>query len=757
MEYQRQFIEQAVSMAASSVQRERSEDAKFKFTCEGFWAVELFLSQATPQQVKDFKQALEQGYLELTAFYAHFNELLNEENSRIMLSFASEYAKSIDYKLNTALACDINGFSWGMADFLYDAGVRYLATQINTHHGGYPFDRPFVPFYWETPSGNRILVWSGITYHKANLLGLVPGLNYDGDVGVPGIDIGGSGQFIDVRDLTLAEAKLFPLLEGLEKSGYSHDFLLLAGSGLYTDNSPPTDRICEHIQKWNEKHGDIVRIRTATLSDYFSHLESRLEEIPIYKGDWNDWWSDGVASSPWETRIFREAQRTTRMLRTLDPHSNIIPNQDMRQIEKNLIAFAEHTWGYAYSVPLPWHCNSYRNFTGKARYAIEADNQAQNALFKLMSSKGQGSFQVERPLSYKLINPIDDKVKTKVCIQADYWEEPLLKSGIMLVDEFGRRYPFQIRLQARNYEIEFVAELDGLEERVLHLVPDPNAASRIDERPEIGDSFENDLYRLHWKMGTGIDSLIDKKTGVELLGASDYSLFAPVYQKFTVPAGDSQLAFRSRAGITKVKPEFEVHAGRLRGVTVAESGEVYTKLVFDFEVKGASFYRAEVTFYRELPFLDVHLVLHKEDVWDPEGMYAAFPLQTDGGMWYLDKAGKEIVPGRDQLPYTCCDYYMVQEGAVLCGGQTGVSISMPDVPLLQIGGLKLWDYSKSIEPEGTLFSWLTNNKWETNFKASCGGFYEFRYRIEAGPELANAGEALRRCRNHNYPFVSLRL
>ena len=48
---------------------------------------------------------------------------------------------------------------------------------------------------------------------------------------------------------------------------------------------------------------------------------------------------------------------------------------------------------------------------------------------------------------------------------------------------------------------------------------------------------------------------------------------------------------------------------------------------------------------------------------------------------------------------------------------------------MTIGGLKLWDYTTEIEPHGTTFAWLLNNKWETNFRISCAGFYENRFVI----------------------------
>lgn len=149
-DYHYQFLKQAVSFALSPRQCERAEDTKFRFTCEGFWEVEQFLASASEAQIFDFLKAVKIGYIELTAFYAHFTELMDEETTRRMLSYAVNHAKSVNYQLDVAMSCDVNGFCWGMADMLYDAGVRYLMTNINSHHGGYPFDKPFVPFYWET-------------------------------------------------------------------------------------------------------------------------------------------------------------------------------------------------------------------------------------------------------------------------------------------------------------------------------------------------------------------------------------------------------------------------------------------------------------------------------------------------------------------------------------------------------------------------------------------------------------------------------
>ncbi|MBR5144773.1 MAG: hypothetical protein IKW53_06960, partial [Clostridia bacterium] len=81
------------------------------------------------------------------------------------------------------------------------------------------------------------------------------------------------------------------------------------------------------------------------------------------------------------------------------------------------------------------------------------------------------------------------------------------------------------------------------------------------------------------------------------------------------------------------------------------------------------------------------------------------------------------------LPKTCCDYFAFDRGFFSKGSNEILVVNSKDVPLMTIGGLKLWDYTTEIDPSGVVYAWLLNNKWETNFRISCAGFYENRFTI----------------------------
>ncbi len=197
-------------------------------------------------------------------------------------------------------------------------------------------------------------------------------------------------------------------------------------------------------------------------------------------------------------------------------------------------------------------------------------------------------------------------------------------------------------------------------------------------------------------------------------------------------------------------------AGRCTAIERVAAGPVYERWEFHYEVPGASQYVLVATFFPELPQIELVARLIKTDVRDPEGMYVLFPLAVDGGTWYLDKPGAPIRPGIDQLPQTCTDYYLVQHGAALAGKKCGVAWTTLDAPLVQLGKLRLWTYSTQIEPTGPLYSWLTNNKWDTNFRISCGGAYDFRYLVQFGHAFADARQAVAQVRSLSYPPLVVR-
>jgi hypothetical protein len=742
-----EFLRQAVQLALAPEQKSRDEASRFKFTCEGFWQVEQFLAKASSKERRDFIGALKSGVMELSASRLHFTELPDQDLLRRSLRPAVDFAKKESIPLRLSMECDINGLSWGMADALADIGVRWLSMNINHHHGGYPFGKPLVPFQWESPSGRRLLAWCGMAYHKANLFGLMGGQTPDGDPGVPGFKLAGTNTWIDVQDISFAERKLLPLLQWLETTDYAYDFLPLMGSGLYTDNSPPSQQYCRIIQQWNAKHGQSVHVRTATQAEFFQHLEQHAKNLPVHRGEWTDWWSEGVAATPQDTLVFRNAQRTRHLIDLLDPDSKVVSPERRWAIDDKLMLYAEHTFGYSHTFLST--LLTQQVFMRKTKHAVDADVLASTGLNEVLHKRGEGEFTDRRPFEYKVLNPLKTAVRSVACLPLDFWEWPAVQTGFRVVDDRGRTLPHQVEGSPRGWTVAVMVELDPGAECHLKLVP-PGETKTADA--PAGEAFENEYYRAAWIKDKGIVSLTDRVTGAQVLDPAMGALGSPIYQLF---AGGE----RGPAGTIfppRKRPADQVTAGQCTTIKRVASGPVCERWEFHYQVPGATQYVLAATFFRNLPQIELTARVIKTDVRDPEGMYVLFPFAVAGGIWHWDKPGALIRPGMDQLPQSCTDYYLVQHGAALAGKECGIAWATLDAPMVQLGKLRLWTYSTSIEPTGPLYSWLTNNKWETNFRISCGGACDFRYVIQLDRSFADAPQAAAQARALSYPPLVMR-
>ncbi len=757
--YHRDFIAQAAALATSPAQASRPVEARFKFTCEGFWALEQYLRSASSAEVQALLDAFASGCLELTALRFHLSELLDEGHLRDSLAPARDFARRHGVPLDCAMSCDINGLPWAFIDLLAESGVRYLSTNLNAHHGGYPLGGPLQPFWWESPRGRRVLVWNGLAYHRANFLGLMGGTVPDGRIGIPAVDRGrsdaeieGSGREVDVRDISFAERKVFELVNALERSGHPRRFLPVMGSGICTDNSPPGDDCCRLIAGWNAKHGDRVLIRTATLREFFAHLEANEPSIPVQRGDWPDWWADGLASAPRDTAIFRHAQRTKNLIERLDPEAKVVPVDERAALGASLGLYAEHTFGH--SETFSGSLLTQQVFARKSMLAAEADTSVNGAFDRVRTALGEGQVRAGRPFRFIVVNPHPAPHTAVASLPLDWWESPAVHAGFAVRDGQGNVLPHQLEKIARGWCAHVVVTLPPSGRLELALDFSPPAATPAPTVTQGKDRFANAHYAVGFDGERGLTSLRDTATGSELVDqTAGQALGAPVWQHF--PGGD-----RNAAGgylmAPRTIPRSVVYHGRLVARRCTANGPVYREWELDYAVLGAHRYTLQVRCLHALPQLALTAKVHKVATRDPEGFYVSFPFAMPGGTWHLDRAGGSIRPGVDQIPGSCCDYYAVLDGAACCGAATGVAWTTLDAPLVQLGRLRLWEFGTTIEPHGALYSWVANNKWECNYPIYIADNCEFRYLVTFGAGLRGPSDALDEVRRATVPFVALR-
>ncbi|HYG19595.1 MAG TPA: hypothetical protein VD816_11735, partial [Ohtaekwangia sp.] len=122
-----------------------------------------------------------------------------------------------------------------------------------------------------------------------------------------------------------------------------------------------------------------------------------------------------------------------------------------------------------------------------------------------------------------------------------------------------------------------------------------------------------------------------------------------------------------------------------------------------------------------------------------ESVRFAFPFNIRNAETVIDLAFGEIRPEREQLSGANKNFFSVNNGVSISGMRQHVLLTTVGTPILEVGGLngEAWmsdrreflDWSRFTSSSPTVYSWVMNNSWGTNYKASQSGRVEFRYSI----------------------------
>jgi hypothetical protein len=126
-----------------------------------------------------------------------------------------------------------------------------------------------------------------------------------------------------------------------------------------------------------------------------------------------------------------------------------------------------------------------------------------------------------------------------------------------------------------------------------------------------------------------------------------------------------------------------------------------------------------------------------ESWWDmglhvhPEATYILYPFDVPGATARLDLGGQPMEVGADQLPGVCLDYFTVQGWVDLSNEELGVTVAVPENPMVQLGDFHFaHNQAECALERAMLLGWVTNNYWETNFRAHQPGRVHARYRLQ---------------------------
>jgi alpha-mannosidase len=710
------------------------DDAKFRWNIEISWALENFVRTRPEADVKALADLIRAGRVELSALYLQVSDAFAHEEIVRTVDASIEFARRYGFEVRSAMNNDVNGFAWSLPQIFARAGVRYFASGINETRSRAPLRRPN-PFWWESPDGSRILHWNGEHY------------------------LFGNYELLLHEPVDRSAPKVGDYLAKLEARGdYPYDIIAFNVGAWVTDNCPPGRGLSDRVKEWNERFVS-PKLRLATMREFFERMEKSYgASLPVHKLGWPDYWTDGVASTAFETGLNRiahneliSAEKVSALAARLDLGKAFrFPAGEIRDGHRSSMLYDEHTWGAWNSIDEPWSELARGQWATKSGFAYEARETSRtllrrgaDALAGLISSGGEHEFMVFNPVSWARTDAV------RVTLPAGPLREA--KGRLRVIDRVtGSEAKFQMsgedailvlapNVPAMGYTV-FAVEVEK---------PTDTASRQGSPAGETsGPAIENRYYRVTVDPKTGgIKSLFDKDLGLELVDAScPWPLNAYIYEQ---PEGGRKAVddMTKRAAFKRwTSQEARIEAG--------ESGAVTSSLVVRSSPKMCLSLEQRIVLYEDIKRIDLVDVLNKEETFAPEAVYFAFPFNVSDAPSAVKKGGSspkgavapdvrfeiaaaDMAPGKEQLPGTTLDWHTVQHWVEFSGEDARVVWSPVEAPLVQFGDINTGKWQKTLDlANAWVFSYAMNNYWMTNFKASQEGRVEFRYSLTSAPPAA---------------------
>jgi hypothetical protein len=171
-------------------------------------------------------------------------------------------------------------------------------------------------------------------------------------------------------------------------------------------------------------------------------------------------------------------------------------------------------------------------------------------------------------------------------------------------------------------------------------------------------------------------------------------------------------------------------------ISVKESGPLVASLVAESDAPGCKRLVREIRVIDGLDRVEIIDMVDKTPIRAIEGVHFGFAFNVPNPQVRINSPGAVVQPEKDQLPGACKNWFSVERWVDVSNDNYGVTWVTADAPLMELGGLTANlprgqpnpdAYMKTIGPSATLYSWVMNNHWHTNYRADQEGEMTFRY------------------------------
>ena len=776
LENQCAYLDAAVELAAAAAGW--PEPARWRWNVETTLPLERWL-HTRPRPLRErFFELARSGLIEVCALSCNMHtEAFSIDELARQVTFATQLRDRFDVPIVSAMQTDVPGATSALPELLTGAGVTNLSVAHNFagrsvpyRHCGQQLPRAF---RWRGGSGRDLWVWRTDSMRgSAYMEGYIVGLGTGYEAALTALPRYLAALQVTAHPYQGAPGHWLGLPPGVsdDETPYPFDILHLRIQGEMADNAPPSLVPAQIVKQWNEQWA-YPQLRMATNREFFDALRTETgDRLPVFEGDWTDWWADGVGSAAREVALGREGQRSVAVGQALHTFADLLGDgdhewrDDVERCYERLTLFDEHTWGAAD----PWKDDLDGRSSGrlqwqiKGAFALEAHDRAlalrdhgTRRFGAALENRGAGT----REPVLTVFNLSAGEVSEVVSVFIP-WEAGL-ESGVEAIDlTTGEPVPCELqtpanpRFQARGRWLRLLASaVPPLGFRTWGLRPrSGGGAIEPVSGPQHRGRYE---LRLDAASGT-LESIVDRETGRELVERqSPFGFNQYVYDRYATAPDVNHLS--GRVGEEGGQWLLAERAVAIDGVLVRqEASPLADRVVVRLRAPGAERLESTYEAVAGASALRIENRIWKLPVAEKESVYFAFPFAVSEPQLAWEVTGGTERAAAPRIPGSAFHMRAIRHWVAIQGDGAGIGWATLDAPLIETGMLHLpyAPFPPTFEAEpadaATIFSWAANNLWDTNFPTRQGGEVRFRYRVASTAEgspwelgSAAAGGAIR--------------
>ena len=678
----------------------------FKFNFEDAWLVDNYIHSRTPARTRRLLSLAAHDRVSVNPIYLNLlTGLCTAEELYRSLYFAGRLeAEGVPIK--SACLTDVPTPSWFIPSLLRDAGVSYFASGGNQSRSlllAHSRLNENSPFYWEGADGRRVLAWFARNYRQFNRL---------------------AGDHPTVARLRRTVPQF---LARYRRPDYPVDAVMLYG--LYGDNTDIRTGDAAYFDEWNRTFA-FPKIVPATDADYFDYISARYAgRLPAYRGDAGSAWEDGAASTAAETATNRDTQRVlpaaegaAGLATSLTPDERY-PASEFRDAWKNVLFSDEHSWGAAESRTEPGRERVRRQWEIKRGYVIRAHDAARDLLTRSLNRLVQNISVAGPTLFIFNFGTAARTEPVEIELAADQQPIDLATNRPVALDVLDSPQGYR--------RVCFLAEnvpAFGYRAYAIRRAAAPaNPAEPSDKSWQI----ESRYYRVTFDTATGaIAQIHDKSIDRDLADpAAPYRLNELLY----VAGGENTGVIRDFAPRAA---QLDIHRQSAAELISKSHTPIGERIRIRARSGPVATVETEVSVYNGLKRIDIRNRVHKDEVQTREAVYFAFPFQVPHPAVSYEIQNVWVRPDADQLPGAPREWFATQNGVEAHTSGLAVAWTTPDAPLITLTDIDRGRWKPTLDlTNAHIYSWIMNNYWSVNYKASQGGDYLFRYFLTSDREL----------------------